>query len=121
MAHYSTFRPASASRKALSHAETFGGDPIAPSASWVASVTMHGILSIHTETVMRLVRSNRWLRRPVSQHDRRPPQPRAQKALGLPSAHCTLQVGESGRGKDRPLSASINHDNNSYVREFRLR
>ncbi|GKZ94461.1 hypothetical protein AnigIFM63604_005638 [Aspergillus niger] len=78
MAHYSTFRPASASRKALSHAETFGGDPIAPSASWVASVTMHGIMSIHTETVMRFVRSNRWLRRPVSQHDRRPPQPRAQ-------------------------------------------
>lgn len=49
MARYSTLRAASASRKALSHADTSGGDPIAPSASWVASVTMHGIMSIHTE------------------------------------------------------------------------
>lgn len=56
MARYSTLRAASASRKALSHADTSGGDPIAPSASWVASVTMHGIMSIHTERVMRFVR-----------------------------------------------------------------
>ncbi|CAK38667.1 uncharacterized protein BO96DRAFT_431614 [Aspergillus niger CBS 101883] len=92
MAHYSTFRPASASRKALSHAETFGGDPIAPSASWVA---------------------NGCVDQCPNMIDARPSLGPS-KALGLPSAHCTLQVGESGRGKDRPLSASINHDNNSY-------
>ncbi|PWY93455.1 hypothetical protein BO94DRAFT_582837 [Aspergillus sclerotioniger CBS 115572] len=35
--------------------------------------------------------------------------------LGLPSAHCTLRVGERAA---RPLSASSNHDDNSYVTEF---
>ncbi|PWY66933.1 hypothetical protein BO83DRAFT_410287 [Aspergillus eucalypticola CBS 122712] len=65
MARYSTLRAASASRKALSHADTSSGDPIAPSASWVASCP--------------------------NMIDGRPSLgPR--KGLGLPSAHCTLAI-----------------------------